>query len=610
MLLTVILFQAPLSPAPEIDEDKFFTPNTSPSTSPKQSAESPSTSSTSDKTARAVTFKPHSHSERNAAPPSMASSATSQASDDEYTNYSWSASGSRSDDTHITIASSTNHSKPSATLPPSDWAKDVRWIVPADSTRHKCALMRSNTTVSLSSTSSSSSKHRAGHYRAGSAPRPKRRMSIVREEDGDVEGSDYPSATTSQTENSSVVRDSSSQEPTPPITRHAQTFKEQVQPRRWKSVSSARSSISGASSTASRQTVDVPPLLPHSQSSGYSTLLMPRTVYTPSKHPGRVDSFVDVAKTGIVGTTMSTISVTRHGAETIARRGKRMSLPNILKPSSGSKSFDLPEHLRRSMPSPVSFSNITPPPTKVQGHQVLVQVWCVALEGLDVLLTRDRAKTPDGYGFVPGRGFLGKAMECGSSVSNIRRGDWVMGVLDVGKVRYERLWTMFLLTGRVLYSAVLSRNSSWSIRNGSLDRQHQVHSVWNSSQSLRSPVSPLTEQYRQFQGRCTVAACSYYRRTMALEHSFARSWWRGRRRSPHKSLIFLVRWRVRNYSKLAPSRLGNRCRSLRVSKKGCLISSWILSVGEVFGKPVGDYSPRMVRYEPETLIHKAQLTIY
>ena len=386
--------------------------------------------------ARALTSLPR--SEKKVALASVASSATSQASDDEYTNYSWSASGSRSDDTHITIASSTNHSEPPASSPPSDWAKDVRWIVPAESTRHKRASLCANTTASLSSTSTSS-KRRGGHSRAGSHPGPKRRMSIVREEDGDLEGSDYTSAANSRTEGSDMVHGSGPSGLASPIPRHVHTFNDQVQPRRWKSLSSARSSISGASSTASRQTVDVPPLLPHSQSSGYSTLLMPRTVYTPSKHPERVNDVVDLAKTGIVGTTMSTISVTRHGAETIARRGRRMSLPHILKPSSGSRSFDLPEHLKGGVPNPISFSNITPPPTKVQSHQVLVQVWCVALEGLDVLLTLDRAKTPDGYGFIPGRGFLGKAMECGGSVSSVKRGDWVMGVLDTGKVRCERL---------------------------------------------------------------------------------------------------------------------------------------------------------------------------
>ena len=470
VLLTPVLFQVPLSPAPEIDEDRFYTPNTSPSTSPGQSAGSPSTSPVSTKTARPLTSSPR--SEEDAALPSIVSSATSQASDDEYTNYSWSASGSRSDDTHVTIASSTNHSQPPATLPSSDWAKDVRWIVPADSTRHKRALLRANTTASLSSTSSSSSKRRLGHSRVATHPRPKRRMSIVREEDDNVDGSDYSSTANSQTQDSGTVHISSSQEPAPPITGSAHT---QLQPKRWKSVSSARSSISGASSTASRQTVDVPPLLPHSQSSGYSTLLMPGTVYTPSKHPERVNTSVDLTKAGIVGTTMSTISVTRYGAETISRRGRRITLPHILKPGSGSKSFDLPEHLQGSMPSAISFSSITPPPTKVQGHQVLVQIWCVALEGLDVLLTRDQAKTPDGYGFVPGRGFLGKAMECGSSVSSVRRGDWVMGVLDVGKVRYERSWAVLFLTRCIFHSAVLSQSSLWSIRNDSLDRQHQVH---------------------------------------------------------------------------------------------------------------------------------------
>jgi len=87
----------------------------------------------------------------------------------------------------------------------------------------------------------------------------------------------------------------------------------------------------------------------------------------------------------------------------------------------------------------VSLTSHTPTPCKIQTNQVLVRVCCVALEGLDILLTREKSKNVDGYGFIPGRGFCGRVVEAGSGVLNLRKGDWVMGLLDVAKVRAP-LW--------------------------------------------------------------------------------------------------------------------------------------------------------------------------
>jgi hypothetical protein len=129
---------------------------------------------------------------------------------------------------------------------------------------------------------------------------------------------------------------------------------------------------------------------------------------------------------------MSTISVTKHAAEHL-NRGRKFSFPTKL--TSPRNSTETPSHLIANETSTVSLTSHTPTPSKVQTNQVLVQVWCVALEGLDVLLAREKSKNVDGYGFVPGRGFCGRVVEAGYGVANLRKGDWVMGLLDVTKVR-------------------------------------------------------------------------------------------------------------------------------------------------------------------------------
>lgn len=58
----------------------------------------------------------------------------------------------------------------------------------------------------------------------------------------------------------------------------------------------------------------------------------------------------------------------------------------------------------------------------------------VALDGLDALLVKEKAAKSSGYGFVPGRSFVGRAIECGFEVRNVCKGDWVYGLLDLSKV--------------------------------------------------------------------------------------------------------------------------------------------------------------------------------
>jgi hypothetical protein len=225
-----------------------------------------------------------------------------------------------------------------------------------------------------------------------------------------------------------------------PSSQHQVTAFGELLPARRKSQNRAQSkrpkslgtySESGSSSVSNR-TVDLPALVPHTEPTTYTSIVFPRAGYQPSKHPERITSAVNIVQQGVASTTMSTISVTKHAAE--ALRDRRLSLPRKLK--GGSKDLsETPSHLKNE-DSSVGLSSSMPTPSKVQANQVLVQVFCVALEGLDILLTREKAKTVDGYGFVPGRGFSGKVVEVGYEVMNLRRGDWVMGLLDVSKVRF------------------------------------------------------------------------------------------------------------------------------------------------------------------------------
>ncbi len=47
---------------------------------------------------------------------------------------------------------------------------------------------------------------------------------------------------------------------------------------------------------------------------------------------------------------------------------------------------------------------------------------------------QEKAMKTDGFGFIPGRSFVGRAIAVGYEVNGIEKRDWVMGLLDVRKV--------------------------------------------------------------------------------------------------------------------------------------------------------------------------------
>lgn len=99
-----------------------------------------------------------------------------------------------------------------------------------------------------------------------------------------------------------------------------------------------------------------------------------------------------------------------------------------------------PAHLRDQLPPLVEFSSHTKPPQegKMGKNQVLVQVYAVAVDQLDVHAVDEKGKGNVGK-YVPGRSFVGRALVVGTDEKEVVRGDVVIGLLDIRKVRNKEL---------------------------------------------------------------------------------------------------------------------------------------------------------------------------
>jgi hypothetical protein len=85
---------------------------------------------------------------------------------------------------------------------------------------------------------------------------------------------------------------------------------------------------------------------------------------------------------------------------------------------------------------PLGFTGHRAPPGYVCAGSVLVQVWAVGVDGVDEKLVSGKGKEKVEVGFIPGRSFIGRVLECGWEVKeeDVKKGEWVVGLLDVKKV--------------------------------------------------------------------------------------------------------------------------------------------------------------------------------
>ncbi|KDQ21082.1 hypothetical protein BOTBODRAFT_27083 [Botryobasidium botryosum FD-172 SS1] len=452
--------------ASDSDADVYFTPLSSPAHSPHASPKSPAQPafSTMPLGVRPVSDPAPSILSR----PSLRSD--SPVSDDDISNFSVISSHS----TAITsLPASSDHGHPKSLSPPPgsahilisshrsraldkleggapppvppNWAKDVRWLVPPGNNwpnrRNTIASSSAASTSSIASASVRRRRHgrnssmdisyaddgsesiaqlppprntRPPPSRARSC-RPKKRMSGILEVD-------------ENDENMITIAGSSA-----------------GSPRRQRSQSSRRP-LSTHSGTSMMSPVVLPSPLGVSDGTtptvtGYTSLTLPRAAYQPSKHPSRISSQIDITRSGLAQSSMSTISICRGAANTA--RSRLLTLPFAMSSSALSSSSagttasmskdKTPFHLRSKMPTPLGFTSRTPPPNKVPSTCVLVHVQAVALDTLDAMIIADRAARSDGFGFVPGRSFVGCVIEYGWEVNNVAKGDWVVGLLEFAK---------------------------------------------------------------------------------------------------------------------------------------------------------------------------------
>jgi NADPH:quinone reductase-like Zn-dependent oxidoreductase len=92
-----------------------------------------------------------------------------------------------------------------------------------------------------------------------------------------------------------------------------------------------------------------------------------------------------------------------------------------------------PLHLRHQLAPPVDWSSHLKPPVKVGSTTVLVQIYAVAVDELDIKILEEKGKADVGK-WVPGRSFVGRCLMVSTEEKDIVRGDIVVGLLDSRKV--------------------------------------------------------------------------------------------------------------------------------------------------------------------------------
>ena len=206
------------------------------------------------------------------------------------------------------------------------------------------------------------------------------------------------------------------------------------------------------------------------------------------------DGKVDLTRSGIAQTTMATVEVV-HGLGATAKTGKgllgalgrkmslgrRKTLPmrtNLDRPRARRSEDNTAAAGARELSAhqPLGFTSYRKPPDYVPSSCVLVQVWAVGTDGIDARLVGLRSGARNAVdtlrptnimnghvkkggslrwnivraavapadqdlhqpvvGYIPGRSFVGRVLECGWGVEDdiVKKGDWVVGLLDVRKV--------------------------------------------------------------------------------------------------------------------------------------------------------------------------------
>ncbi|KAG8953701.1 hypothetical protein FRC04_001905 [Tulasnella sp. 424] len=203
--------------------------------------------------------------------------------------------------------------------------------------------------------------------------------------------------------------------------------------------------FSRSSGTSSYRTVELPSIPATTDGqvtypNGFTSLTLPRAAVTPDG-PDLFSGHVDLARSGLAQVTMGTISIIKGAAKvstpptTLGRstsRLRRLSR-SFSTSSSKNKEAETPARLQTGVEHALAFTTSTTTPSKYGPSQMIVKIFVAGISTLDRLAVRSkvRSKADEGYGFVPGRAFVGKVLETGWEVNDVRSGDWVMGLTEL-----------------------------------------------------------------------------------------------------------------------------------------------------------------------------------
>jgi hypothetical protein len=300
-----------------------------------------------------------------------------------------------------------------------DWAKEFRWLVQPSSSAPKPITNLDVAQSGFPPTIPHKPKPRPRPRTVISRPISNHRMTALLEEDEDAIDdlrSSSPQSHLRNTFSSPLSRTNS-------ITSNSHD------------VRSASHASHSRSISLNKRTVELPQFPSSSApgpAPGYTTLSLPRASYRP-EDPWRSlgGGHVNLPRDGRAQTSMVSVEVVRGAASASLVSWKRH--------------LASPPKKKHDLAGAIALSSHRPPPSFVPNSDVLVQVHAIGLEGLDRQIVIDKLAVSDAGGkgatsFVPGRGVLGRVVECGLEVSSdiLKKGEWVIGLLDAKKVRCHR----------------------------------------------------------------------------------------------------------------------------------------------------------------------------
>lgn len=132
--------------------------------------------------------------------------------------------------------------------------------------------------------------------------------------------------------------------------------------------------------------------------------------------------------------TMRALTVTSNATQTLNKNFFRGSHQQKSLRQNPAQNFDLSSG-KMSSNATISFGNLAPLPLKIRSDECLVHVLAAAVDFWDRAKVEILNARGQGYGFIPGRAFVGKVIETGSDVeaAKVRKGEFVYGLQDLKK---------------------------------------------------------------------------------------------------------------------------------------------------------------------------------